>query len=96
MLTRQVDNSPKDDNSFLVRHLPQPNNSFLGWPMRTLQTCGCTCCLQNVLRNTGIAELLLVSKSFVLECWPAEEFALENGRPVSTTVFLVAFDRPLV
>lgn len=42
------------------------------------------CCLQNVLRNTDVAQLLLVSRTFVLDCWPAEEFALKNGRLVST------------
>lgn len=52
--------------------------------------------MQNVLRNTDIAELLLVSKSFVLECWPAEEFALENGRLVSTKTCLHTFESPFV
>lgn len=42
------------------------------------------CCLQNVLRNTDVAQLLLVSRTFVLDCWPAEDFALKNGRLVST------------
>lgn len=34
----------------------------------------------NVLRNTDVAQLLLVSRTFVLDCWPAEEFALKNGK----------------
>ncbi len=29
--------------------------------------------------NTDIAKLLLISKAVMLECWPAEEYALQNG-----------------
>lgn len=90
MLNTQVDISPKDDKSVLVRHLQQPDNSLFGRLARAVQTNCCTCCLQNALRHTDIAEVLLVSKSFVLDCWPAEEFALENGRLVSMKVFLNA------
>lgn len=39
--------------------------------------------LQTVLGNLTVAELLLVSKTFVLDCWAAEEFALKNGRLVN-------------
>ncbi|DBA83649.1 hypothetical protein WJX77_008334 [Trebouxia sp. C0004] len=34
---------------------------------------------QPVIYNPDIAKLLLISKAVVLECWPAEEYALQNG-----------------
>ncbi len=36
--------------------------------------------LQAVTYNTDIAKLLLISRAVVVECWPAEEYALQNGK----------------
>lgn len=35
---------------------------------------------QPVPYTTDIAKMLLISRAAVLECWPAEEYALKNGK----------------
>ena len=40
-------------------------------------------CLQLDTYNSDIAKLLLISRAIVLICWPAEEYAVNNGKPQS-------------
>lgn len=78
MLTPNLDRS-KDDKISLVR---LPVTGLVSCPriMHKMTDNCCMCCFQNALRNTDIAQLLLISRTFVLDCWPAEEFTFKNGR----------------